>query len=94
MPISATSHREPERLPDIVAAPGDGEPFEGEAGRREVEAAVVGGERIEQDEGERQVEEQQAAGGRGLQAPAGPRAAPAAGAQSASKAPSRLAAAR
>jgi hypothetical protein len=34
-------HGEPERLPDIVAAPGDGEPFEGEAGRREVEAAVV-----------------------------------------------------
>ena len=56
--------REPERRPDVRAVPGDGEPFERQAGRRELEARLLGGEGVEEDQQDRQVQEQQPRRGR------------------------------
>ena len=53
--------REIERRPDIgPLRPGDAEPLRGVAGRRELEAPVLGGEGVEQDQRQRQMQEQRA----------------------------------
>ena len=69
------------------ALPGDGEPVQRQAGRRELVALVLGGEGVEQDERHRQVQEQR---GPPTAASLRPRPAP----QSASNAPSRFATVR
>ncbi len=53
--------REAERVPDIRAVPGNGEPLQREARRRPLIALLLGGEGVDEDQEERQVQEQQAA---------------------------------
>ena len=52
--------RKAESIEDVLASPGDGEPPQCVAGRRELVAAILAGEGIEDDEGEGDVNEGEA----------------------------------
>ncbi len=71
MEASATCTESAERRPEIGPCPGDGEPFCGQARRREGIARVIRGEAVEDDEEDRQVEKEHAEPGGGFEAPAG-----------------------
>ena len=55
----AATRAEEKRVPDVLPAPGDGEPAQRVAGRRELVALVLGGEGIEEDQRQRQMQEEQ-----------------------------------
>ena len=57
--------------PDVRPVPGDGEPLQRQAGRRELVALFLGREGIEEDQEDRQVQEGEAADGGDLQAERG-----------------------
>ena len=64
----ATLSDRPERLPDVGAVPGHGEPFQGQARRRPLVGFVLGREGVDEDQQDRQVHEGEAEAGGDLQA--------------------------
>ncbi len=50
--------RQDQRRPDVRPVPGDAEPFQRQARRRELVALFLGGEGVEEDEKDRQVQEE------------------------------------